>query len=296
MPEQSKSRIDPSIIAALIGVLGTVIVAIISLFGPRLLEESTPSFTSTAFVITSTPANTDTPVPTDTVPAGEPTSTPAPTDTLTPTNTPAPELTATSAPIPIGQDWGHGCISALWQPYSSTGPVTASEQDGCLSEPVDVFFANSGQLSFLYESRLSSAEVHGLFAPIPVSSSSVSITVSVRDLNTSSILIGVFSNSTVDSQGLLMTLPPGDESQLPFVVWRMPGLDKIAETSRLSQGSGYGVRFELSAGSVRAVVLPNVFATNTYPVSSNQMWLFVGYQALNGTNRVDASFFDLIIE
>ncbi|MCK6540095.1 MAG: hypothetical protein L6Q26_08550 [Anaerolineales bacterium] len=288
---ESPRKTDPAIVAALIGGAVTIIVTLITVFEDRIFTPPpTPTPTTT---ISIAPTSTHTPKPTDTVPSGEPTSTPAPTDT----STPSPTATFTEVPpVPIGEDWKQGCISSLWQPYSSKGPVEAIVKDGCLSQPVEVFFASSGRLTFLYESRLSSAEVHGFFAPLPVSEGSVSLYVSLRDLNTSDIWIGVFSAPSIDSQGLLMTIPAGPTSARPFSAWQMPRMERITTTQTLNQGSGYGVRFEFTTGSVRAVVLPNVFATTALPAPSSQKWLFVGYRANNGTNRIEASFFDLSIK
>ncbi len=289
MSDNKSSRIDPSIIAALIGVAGTIIVTLITLNASKPAATPTPPNTPQV-VFTDTVAPS--PLPTDTVPVGAPTSTPAPTDTPAPT----PTFTFTPlAPPSIGEDWSQGCISALWEPYSSAGPVDAIEKDGCLLQPVQGFFANNGQMSFLYEERVSSAKVVGMFAPLPGSSGSVSIKVALKDLTSSDIWIGFFAEQSIDSQGLLMTIPAGKVAERPFVAWQMPGLNKITSTQFLSQGAGYGVRFEYDAGSVRAVVLPNVFATNTYPISSAQKWLFVGYRSTNGNNRIDAKFFDLTI-
>jgi len=283
MSDKEKKGISPEITAALIGVAGTIIVAVY-LNKPQSAPDPVPS---EPIVITATFEPTATALPTDTVLPGEPTSTPAPTDT------PAPEPTEVP-PVAIGQDWAQGCISSLWKPYSSNGPVEVIVNDGCLSQPIFSFFANGGKLSFVNESRLSSAEVQGMFAPLPAEGT-VSIYTSLKDLKTSDIWVGIFSDPSIDSEGLLMTIPSGSASERPLVFWEMPGLEKITTTASINQGSGYGVRFEFSAGSVRAVALPNVFATNTYPVTSVQKWLFIGYQAKNGTNRIEASFSDLVI-
>jgi len=283
MSEKEKKGISPEIIAALIGVAGTIIAGIFFSGGGG---SSTPP-PSEPIVITATFMPTNTPMPTDTVAPGEPTSTPAPTDT------PAPEPTDVP-PVAIGQDWAQGCISSLWKPYSSNGPVEVIETDGCLSQPIFSFFVTGGKLSFIYEDRLSSAEVQGMFAPLPAEGT-VSIYTSLKELRTSDIWVGIFAEPSIDSQGLLMTIPSGASNERPLVFWEMPGLEKITTTASISQGSGYGVKFEYSAGSVRAVALPNVFATNTYPVTSQQKWLFIGYQGKNGTNRIESSFFDLVI-
>src|SRR5258705_11367224 len=105
--KSSSRRIDPSIIAALIGVIGTIIVTLITVNANK--QPAAPTAVPTPIVI-STNTSVPSPVPTDTAAPGEPTSTPLPpTDTLTPTFTTVP-------PIPIGQDWGAGCISTLWRP------------------------------------------------------------------------------------------------------------------------------------------------------------------------------------
>src|SRR5262245_29036329 len=99
----NKRSIDPAIIAALIGVMGTICVTVITLYANRFAPLPQPQ--PTAFPTWTTPPTatiTDTPVPTDTVPAGEPSSTPAP-------DTPTPEPSFTPAPPAIGSDWANGC-------------------------------------------------------------------------------------------------------------------------------------------------------------------------------------------
>jgi hypothetical protein len=280
-----KKGISPEIIAALIGVAGTIAVAV--LFNNNQSSAPDPA-TPAPIVITATFEPTA--VPTDTVPPGDPTSTPEPTDTPEPTPT---EI----SPVAIGQDWAQGCISSLWVPYSSDGPVDVLDGlDGCFLQPVAGFEAAGGKLSFLYDARLSSAEVHGMFAPLPSVNGTVSVFVRLKELTKSDIWIGVFADPSIDSAGLLMTIPAGkDLSSSPFAEWTMPGLEKITTTGIVNQGNGYGVKFEYTAGSVKAVVLPNVTATKLIPVTASQKYLFIGYKGVNGTNRIDASFFDLVV-
>ena len=250
--------LDPTIIAAVIGVAGTIIVTLISVYGNRAPAPQPTSVPLTASFFTDTVSPS--PVPTDTVPAGEATSTPAPA-----TDTPEPTLTFTPvAPVPIGEDWADGCISSLWIPYPSD-TLVVDDGNGCLFQPVTGFFAENGKLSFIYEARLSSAEVHGMFAPLPSSNGAVSIYVNLKDLKIGDIWIGVFADSSINSPGLLMTIPAGNVSLRSFAEWTMPGLEKITSTQPLNQGSGYGLRFEFTPGSVKAVVLPNVTATNSNP-------------------------------
>jgi hypothetical protein len=275
--------------AAIITVVGGIIVAVISNQAGKSAPEPTPA-PPAVIVITNTSAPTPTAIPTDAVLPGEPTSTPAP-------DTPTPEPTFTPlSPPAIGQDWAQNCISALWKPYLSTGSVEVIEKDGCLSQPVGVFFAGNGRLSFLYENRLSSAEVNGLFAPLPASGS-VELKVYLRDLKNSNLWMGVFAEPTIDSKGLLMSIPSGDVKKRPFVQWDMPGPVKVTSTADFQQNPGiYSIKFEFNNLSVRAVVMKNAFGTNTVPLVSAQKWLFIGYQGVNGTNRIEAEFFDLVVE
>ena len=90
-----KKGISPEIVAALIGVAGTIAVAV--LFNNQSQSSPDPAV-STPIVITATFAPTA--VPTDTVLPGEPTSTPAPTDTPAPTATNTATPTNTSRPSP----------------------------------------------------------------------------------------------------------------------------------------------------------------------------------------------------
>lgn len=283
-PDSAK-KMDPAIVAALIGGVFTIIVTVITVFGDRLFAPApTPTPTFLPATATFVPTSTFTPAPTDTVPPGEPTSTPAP-----PTETPVPP---TATPIPIGSDWSNGCISTLWVPYPASNQAAS---DGCYSQPVDVFFAGDGRLSFLYDGRLSSAEVHGLFAPLP-SSGSVDLQVYLRELKGGNMWMGVFAEPTLTSKGLLMTIPSGDVNRRPFVQWDMPGPVKVLDTVFFQQNPPvYSIRFEFNNLSVRAVAMRNAFASNNVPVQSTQKWLFVGFQAVNGTNRIEADFFNLVI-
>lgn len=284
MSEPSKKSLDPAVLAAIITVIGGVLITVVSTYLNRQ-SSPTPPVSPTVIVVTATEAPTI--VPTDTVPPGDPTSTPAPTDT------PSPFPTPTATLIPVGADWSSGCISALWVPYPAS--IQNMVRDGCYLQPVGVFFAGNGRLSFLYEDRLSSAEVHGMFTLLP-ESGTVDLKVNLRELKTSNMWVGVFAEPALDSKGLLMTIPSGDVRKRPFVQWDMPGPVKVTTTTDFQQNPPiYNLTFEYNNVSVRAVVMKNSFATNSVPVPSTQKWLFIGYQGVNGSNRIDAEFFDLVI-
>lgn len=276
--KKNSLKMDPAVTAAIIGVLGIIIVTLIILYANRpvplpMTPTATGTFTATA---------TDTPVPTDTIRPGEPTFTPVPaTDTLVPTFTPVP-------PVALGQDWIAGCISTLWKPYPSDVPVI-ERGDGCWKEPVYVFSAENGDLDFLAEHRSRPAEIYGLFAPLP-EQGTVTIKVRLRELNNADLWMGVFAEPDVNSQGLLMVIPSGDVDKRVFVQKSAPGFKMIASTSMLDQANGYSISFIVTENSVKSRINPSVFVTNPFSILSSQKWLFLGYKGLGGSYRIDGTF------
>ena len=292
MTQRNRPGIDPTIIAALIGVCGTVAVALISIVAPRLVPTNEPTAIPTSTFTSAvifTPTITDTPVPTDTVPPGDPTSTPAP-------DTPTPEPTFTLAaptPPPIGADWRLGCISALWKAWPTT--IQTTEVNGCLSEPVNLFFAADGRLTFLANGRFEDTQVYGMFAPIPANGT-VSIKSFLRTLQDGEIWMGVFAEPTVESQGMIIVIPPGNVKERVLVQKTMPGQIELQSTqSFLQDPPVYDVVFDINNGTVSTTILRDT-VFNSLPVNSAQPWLFVGYQVKRGNNRIDAEFLELVVQ
>jgi len=285
----NKRSIDPAIIAALIGVMGTVCVTAVTLyvnyFGPPRLPTPTANVVPT-WTIPPTATITDTPVPTTTVAVGESSSTPAP-DTLT------PEPTFTLAPPGIGPDWSNGCISVLWKPYPPDIPTT--ENNGCLAEPVHIFFAADGRLTFLVTGRFNDTQVYGLFAPVPLNGT-VSINTFLRTLSEGEIWMGIFAEPDIDSQGTVIVIPPGNVKQRVLVQKSMPGQLEVQTTASFAKDPPlYDVVFELNNGAVTTKILRDTVFT-AVPVQSSQPWLFVGYQVKKGNNRIDAEFLNLLVQ
>ena len=93
-PHKKKSKLDPAVMAAIIGVVGTILASLITIYAGRQIASSTVLSTNT---VTPTSTITETPPPTDTITPELPTVTLAPV-----TITPIP--TATSVlPVPIGK-------------------------------------------------------------------------------------------------------------------------------------------------------------------------------------------------
>jgi hypothetical protein len=296
----TNKRIDSTIIAALIGVMGTVCVTLITLylnyFGPGSQPQPTavvqPSWTAPA---TSTIANT--PVPTDTVPVGDPTSTAVP-------DTPTPEPTFTPVPPAIGADWVNGCISVLWRPYPDVVQPTLG--NGCLSQPilfpeqVNLFFTENGSLKFQVNRTFETIQVYGLFAQIPANGT-VRIDTFLRRVQGGAIWMGVFAEPNLTSQGLVASLPEGENVRnRPLVQVKMPEQVEIQRMESFPDDPTqdpprYSIVFELSNGEVR---IQKLGETEFSPVALNsaQPWLFVGYQVTSGNNRIEAEFLNLLVQ
>jgi hypothetical protein len=291
----NKRSIDPAIIAAIIGVLGTLCVTIITLSASRLLPTPQPSQPAPAtqpppvetWTPTATLANTETPAPTDTVPAGNPTSTAAPeTSTLQPSLTPAPPA--------IGSDWANGCISILWKPYPpSIQPV---QQEDCFVEPVNVFFALDRRLTFAVpNTRFENPEVYGLFGPLP-SNGTASLQTLLRTLQDGEIWIGVFAQPDINSQGSVIVIPPGNVTEKQLIQLAMPEQAEIRRTDPFVRNPPvYDFLFEFGNGTVKTTVMGGT-ALDERPVASDQLWLFVGYKVQKGNNRIDAEFLNLFVQ
>jgi hypothetical protein len=292
MSNSPRSRIDPAIIAAVIGVCGTVMVTLITLVLPRLTAAPTPTapsfpnWTDTPVSI-STSTIAPTPLPTDTVAVGDPSSTPAP-------DTPTPEPTFTPAPAKIGEDWANGCISELWIGYP---PIQTTENGntGCLVEPVHYFFANDGRLTFLANGRFEDTQVYGMFAPLPANGTA-SIDVFLRTLQDGEIWIGVFAQPDIASQGVIMVIPPGDVKNRLLVQKTMPGQIQVQDTISFAPSSPvYNVVFGFGNGSVSTTIMRDT-VFDPLPVNATPQWLFVGFQTKKGNNRIDAEFLNLVIQ
>jgi hypothetical protein len=291
MSNNNKRLVDSSIIAALIGVMGTVCVTVVtvyfSYFAPqRQGPEPTANVVLPTWTVPATATIVNSPVPTDTVEVGDPTSTPAP-------DTPTPEPTFTPAPPAIGSDWANGCISVLWKPWPDT--IQTSENQGCLLEPVDLFFADDGRLTFLANRRYEDTEVHGLFAPLPANGA-VNISAYLRTLQEGEIWMGVFAEPNIESQGMVIVIPAGNVRQRVLVQKTMPGQVELQQTASFAKDPPvYDVVFTFGNGAVSTTILRDT-VFNAVPVGAGQQWLFVGYQAKKGNNRIDAEFLNLLVQ
>jgi hypothetical protein len=134
-----------------------------------------------------------------------------------------------------------------------------------------------------------------MFAPLPATGT-VNLDVTLRRLQDAEIWMGVFAAPDLASQGVIMVIPPGDVNRRLLVQKTMPDQMQVQTTAEFDSPSGsYNVVFEFGNGSVRTIIMRDT-VFDALPVSSAQQWLFVGFQAKRGNNRIDAEFLNLSIQ
>ena len=292
--EKPPKKIDTNITLAIIGLISAAIVAAISnadkLAAAFQHPEPAPIVTMTAelpptlVVLTSTIPPTV--MPTDTVPSGKPTSTMAP---ATDTPTPAP------TPVPLGQDWPQDCISTLWLPEPPDGqPQPIKGDNGCWLQPVYSFETNNG-LEFQDNGKYNASSAYGLFAPLPGTKGTVTIKVGLQELTRADLIVGVYTQPSLESDGYLIAIPAGNVKKakiLKKISYRNYNTD--VPTAPVDQLDGYTIEFSYTAGSVYASV-PGVikFPTNTLQSQTGQKYIFIGYRTVGPAYVADGTFLSL---
>ncbi len=288
MAGDNKKSMDPAVLAALVTVLGGIIIALINVWSNRPASVPATATPFPTWTDVPTATITFTPVPTDTVPAGQPSSTPAP-------DTPTPKPTDTPAPPVIGDDWSNNCISAVWQPYPK---IDTQQKDGCYKQLVDKFYTSNGHLAFTYSDRVSAAEIHGLFAQLP-SNGTVSLQFHLTDVTNGEVLIGIFSSPDVNSNGVLLVIPSGKNvTKQRMLVRTMPNKNTFAQSNGpvASSSATYDATFTFDSGNINVKLQNNQINLGSVKIGSPDKWLFVGYQAYSGTNSLQADFFNLSVQ
>ncbi len=212
---------------------------------------------------------------------------------FTPGTTISPTISVSPA---IGADWPINCISVFWKPFPDS--IQVQQNDGCLVQPVDTFFTSGGHLSLAFTGRISGAQIHGLFAQLP-SDGTASLNVHLTEVVGGEVLIGIFSEPDVSSNGLFLVIPAGkalDEQRM--LIRTMPDKNIFSQTAGpvISSSATYDVSFDFNGGNVSIKLTNNQINLGSVPIDSTEKWLFIGYQALNGTNSLQADFFDLAVQ
>ena len=286
----TRKGLDPTIIAALIGLTGTVCVTVITILAtrqPPQLPLPSPTASSTAPVVDSTSTATATGLPIETIISETPSVTPSVTPGFT-TDTPVP-------PPAAGQDWPLNCISAVWQPYPSVSQVNVVND--CHIQPLDKFYTTAGRLGLSYSGRVESPEVHGLFTRLPPNGS-VRINMFLQQVDGGEIFVGIFGAPDFNSNGVFIVAPTGVNVQKQRILVRtMPGQGLFAQTTDPIEANPpiYDFLFEYDSGVVRVKTRSDQIDFGAVSLLTPEKWLFIGYQLLDGTNQLQTEFYNLTI-
>jgi hypothetical protein len=151
-------------------------------------------------------------------------------------------------------------------------------------------------LQFLDDGNYSTPSAYGLFAPLPGSKGTITVTVRLTDLNKADLLIGVYKDASLKSDGYLMSIPAGDVKQRKII--RMLGYDNYKTergTQPVDQRNGYTITFEYSPGSVSASV-PGVFSFPVATIQGSPKYIFLGYRTFNPGYSVNGAFTTLNVD
>ena len=288
----TKRGIDSTIIASLIGLAGTVCVAVITILATRQppqlpLPSSTATSTAPFVDSTSTATATATGLPFETITAETPSLTPSVTPGFT-TDTPNP-------PPAAGQDWPLNCISAVWQPYPSVSQVNIVND--CHIQPLDKFYTTAGRLGLSYSGRVETPEVHGLFTRLPPNGS-VRLNIFLQQVEGGEIFVGIFGAPDFNSNGVFIVAPTGVNVQKQRILVRtMPGQGLFAQTTDPIEANPpiYDFLFEFDSGVVRIKTRSDQIDFGSVSLLTPEKWLFIGYQLLDGTNQLQTEFYNLTI-
>jgi hypothetical protein len=121
----------------------------------------------------------------------------------------------------------------------------------------------------------------------------VTVKVKLKDLTNADLLMGVFAEQKITSEGLLMIVPAGDPKKRLITQKDPTTYETMKQTIPLEQGGGYVISFSFDSTSASAVVEPKVLTINGVPVNSMQKWLFVGFKGLTNTYRIEGEFLSL---
>lgn len=285
----SRRGIDPAITGSLIGLVGTICVAVITIYATRQTPQPP--------VPSSTPA-----VPAVPVADSTSTATSLPFETIT-TETPSvtPTVTAflaTDTPIPppaAGQDWPINCISEVWLPYPPVSQVNVV--NNCHIQPLDKFYTTGGRLGLRYDGTVGNTEVHGLFTELPANGS-VRLNTFLQQVEGGEVIVGIFGAPDFNSNGVFIVAPTGNNVRKQgILVKTMPGQSLFAQTTEPIEADPpiYDFLFEFDSGIVRIKTRSDQIDFGSVSVLSPEKWLFIGYQLFNGSNQLHAEFYGLTV-
>jgi hypothetical protein len=202
------------------------------------------------------------------------------------TQPPIVAASATPTLIP-GEDWSDDCInSAVWNPYLAG--ETRSEQSQCHQLSEWGIKAEQGRLIFA-SNRYSQprANEYGILTPWN-NWREVDFTVVADRQENSEIWFGFFEGDTLNSNGIVFVIQPGDEIDVRVMPYETEAVNNI--DLKYADGK-FHPRIIFEGGKIGVWVDQQDIITK-WPVNFQIRNMFVGYRALPSAN-LNVAVFDL---
>jgi hypothetical protein len=214
-----------------------------------------------------------------------------------------PQTPVKTTPSP-GKDWQDNCICTQWILYPMPQASTPTE-DGCYTQPLPgQLYTTNGQLRILTENKIYTAKEQGIITKIP-QASNVSLIVDLNYLENAELWVGIFSEPSLESEGILLVVPPtkdmrpstprgSDTKERAFAVRSMPSEARLLLSNVYKNPDGiYKIGLTSSYGAITVTTENDV--SEDFVFNHTDRWLFIGYRALIVSSFIDAAFMDLNI-
>lgn len=302
-----------SLLGTTVGQIGTIIVAVITVWGGLCASGITcpppaapaPTISPTVSAPSSQtvePPSTHTSTPVSAILTS--TATLQPTRTFTPSvtsppkasETPIPTLVSTALPLNPGEDWKNDCISSVWSVFSKDRLLEKPESN-CWPQPVNGAFSTynknfqvfgSGSTSTAYYSGIiidlpTPAEIRFRLRLNQITTSEAELwfmILSANDPYAEGIKIGSASRSIQPGKMKFDFIAPGVNFRTDF----LPTLN-----------SDYLFTIEVASGNVRVTI--NSASYGPFPISFMNRKFFIGYRPLSAASYwIDATILDFQLD
>jgi hypothetical protein len=112
------------------------------------------------------------------------------------------------------------------------------------------------------------------------------------------VLVGLFGAPDFNSNGVFVVAPTGvNVRKQKILVKTMPGQSVFAQTSDPIEVDPpiFDFLFDFDGGNVQIKTRNDQIDFGSAPLFTSEKWLFIGYQLLDGSNQMQAEFYNLTI-
>jgi hypothetical protein len=289
--------VDPTIEAARLTVMGTILVALIS--SPILTKIAETALATVPAAQAAPQVSPTLPAPTAIVPAAQP----QPTASL-PVELPQPEATLVvmpveavasqpAIPLAAGEDW-QTCVDAdLWQAYPPVPVDAQAGRDNCLAVLENGIYADRGDLRFYNAGRVD-YDLYGISTPIS-GDAVVDFTVAIDELKSNQVWVGFTENANPWDRAWFLVFKPGGYIDIREVTGTSPS-PVLRNYIVPAENNVYHVHIEL-VGNRPTVFVNEIRLMPNGVVRFAERNLFLGYMIMAGPEiAISAGISDLAIE